>query len=89
MAFVWAFEMVARNVVNNGCIFAQLQGGWGKRKCAFLRLLRFKAVARRALYREVSLLSTPPPSAGGVGGYNYPDSGEEGEWRPPLLYANP
>ena len=24
-----------------------------------------------------------------VGGYNHHDMGEEVEWRPPLLYANP
>ena len=30
---------------------------------------------------------TPPPPAGGVGGYNHHDI--EVEWRPPLLYANP
>ena len=43
--------------------------------------------------KEVSFQSTPPPppspGAGGVGGYNHRDTGEEGEWRPPLLYANP
>ena len=39
--------------------------------------------------KEFSLLSPPPPPGGGVGGYNHRDSGEEGEWRPPLLYANP
>ena len=27
--------------------------------------------------------------AGGVGSYNHRDSGEEGEWRRPLLCANP
>ena len=32
---------------------------------------------------------TPPPPAGGVGGYNHHCIGEEVEWRPPLLYANP
>ena len=31
----------------------------------------------------------PPPPVGGVGGYNHYDIGEEAEWRPPLLYANP
>ena len=31
----------------------------------------------------------PPPRARGLGGYNHRDTGEEGEWRPPLLYANP
>ena len=25
----------------------------------------------------------------GVGGYTHCDTGEEGKWRPPLLYANP
>ena len=40
--------------------------------------------------KEISLLSTPPPPpAGGVGGYNHRDSGEEGEWRPLFLCANP
>ena len=33
---------------------------------------------------EVSLCLTP-----GVGGYNHHDIGEEVEFRPPLLYANP
>ena len=31
----------------------------------------------------------PPPPTGGVGGYNHHCIGEEVEWRPPLLYANP
>ena len=31
----------------------------------------------------------PPPSAVAVGDYNHYDTGEEVEWRPPLLYANP
>ena len=37
------------------------------------------------------LLAVNPPLllARGVGGYNHRDSGEEGDWRPPLLYANP
>ena len=39
--------------------------------------------------KEVSLLSTLPLPAGGVGGYNHRDIGEEVEWRPPLLCANP
>ena len=30
-----------------------------------------------------------PPPVGGVGGYNHHCIGEEVEWRPPLLYANP
>ena len=30
-----------------------------------------------------------PPPAGGVGGYDHYCIGEEVEWRPPLLYANP
>ena len=30
-----------------------------------------------------------PPSAGSVDSYNHHDIGEEVEWRPPLLYANP
>ena len=40
----------------------------------------------------MSLLSTPPPPPspiGGVGGHNHCDTGKEGEWRLPLLYANP
>ena len=42
------------------------------------------------LAKEVNLLSTfPLPLVGGVGGYNHHDIGEEVEWRPPLLYANP
>ena len=89
MAFVWAFEMVARNVVNNGCIFAQLQGGWGKRKCAFLRLFALQGCSKTGAIQRGLLTVNVPPPAGGVGGYDYPDSGEEGEWRPPLLYANP
>ena len=39
------------------------------------------------LGRTEENLSTP--SAGGVGGYNHHDIGEEVEWRPPFLYANP
>ena len=31
----------------------------------------------------------PPPPARGVGGYNHHCIGEEVEWRPLLLYANP
>ena len=33
--------------------------------------------------KEVSLLSMAP------GGYNHRDTSEEGEWKPPLLYASP
>ena len=39
--------------------------------------------------KGVSLLSTPPPPQGGVGGYNHRGIGEEVEWRPLLLFANP
>ena len=35
------------------------------------------------------LFNPPPPAAGVVGSYNRHDIGEEVEWRPPLLYANP
>ena len=38
---------------------------------------------------EKSSMPPPPPPAGGVGGYNHHCIGEEVEWRPPLLYANP
>ena len=38
----------------------------------------------RAVLRRLN-----PPPGGGVGGYNHHDIGEEVEWRPPLLYANP
>ena len=31
----------------------------------------------------------PLPPAGAVGSYKHHDIGEEVEWRPPLLYANP
>ena len=31
----------------------------------------------------------PPPPTGGVVGDNHHCIGEEVEWRPPLLYANP
>ena len=34
-------------------------------------------------------LLPPPPLAGGVDSYNHHDIGEEVEWRPPLMYANP
>ena len=36
-----------------------------------------------------SIPPPPPPPAGGLGGYNHHCIGEEVEWRPPLLYANP
>ena len=39
--------------------------------------------------RFLSSQPPPPPQAGGVGSYNHRDIGEEVEWRPPLLYANP
>ena len=43
------------------------------------------------LGRTEENLSMPPPPhpAGGVGGYNHHYIGDEVEWRPPLLYANP
>ena len=44
-----------------------------------------RAVPKRSLYSQ----PPAPPSAGGVGSYNHLDIGEEVEWRPPLLYANP
>ena len=41
---------------------------------------------------EENLSITPPPPlslAGGVGGYNHHDIGQEVELRPPWLYVNP
>ena len=38
---------------------------------------------------EASFCSFPPAPAGVVGSYNHHDIGEEVDWRPPLLYANP
>ena len=44
-------------------------------------------VTRGRLVAKYPLLHGP--RQGCVGGYNQRDSGEEVEWRPPLLYANP
>ena len=44
---------------------------------------------QRGLLTVRSPYCQPPPPVGGVGGYNHQNNGEEGEWRPPLLYANP
>uniref|UniRef100_A0A7S4FWQ2 Uncharacterized protein n=1 Tax=Eutreptiella gymnastica TaxID=73025 RepID=A0A7S4FWQ2_9EUGL len=56
---------------------------WAPRKvCASLVWLPCHTVHLSPL-----IIILRPPLAGGVGGYNHHCIGEEGEWRPPLLYA--